>query len=137
MSQNLAAAQIVPQGLRPSDRRDIEKMASTVKDGKTNWFQDGKQDLTPPREAAVERGGPGVVRLKWQTAYAGDEPIARYEIWRDHRPIGRVDYKPQTGKSPFVFEDTKAGPDARTYQIATVDMADRRALTTEMVVKAG
>lgn len=137
--QNLAAAQIAAGALSVSDRRAIEKLANAVKDGKTNYFQLAKQDLTPPREASVERearGGNRVVRLKWQTAYAGDEPVARYEIWRDREKIGQVAYQPQTGKRPFVFEDAAAGQAARTYQIAAVDAAGRSARTAELAVGA-
>jgi len=90
--------------------------------------------LTPPREAAVERAGQGAVRLKWQTAYAGDEPIASYEIWRDREKIGQVPYRPQTSRAPFVFEDAAAGPAARTYQIATVDAAGRTARTADLTI---
>ncbi len=132
LTQNLAAAQIAAGALSASDRRAIEKPANAMKDGKTNWFQDARQDLTPPREAAVERGGPSMVRLKWQTAYAGDEPIVRYEIWRDKQKIGQVPYKPQTTRAPFVFEDAAAGEAARTYQIATVDAANRTAMTADL-----
>ena len=132
--QNLAAAQIAAGALGESDRRAIEKAANAVKDGKTNYFQLARQELTPPREAAVERAGQGAVRLKWQTAYAGDEPIASYEIWRDREKIGQVPYRPQTSRAPFVFEDAAAGPAARTYQIATVDAAGRTARTADLTI---
>jgi aryl-alcohol dehydrogenase-like predicted oxidoreductase len=36
LQQNLSAAQIAPAGLRESDRRDVEKKTSSVKDGKKN-----------------------------------------------------------------------------------------------------
>ncbi len=135
LMQNLAAAQIAPGGLSVSDRRAIEKLANVVKDGKTNWFQAARQPLTAPREAAVEREG-GRVRLTWQTAYAGDEPIVRYEIWRDNEKIGQAPYKPQTTRTPFVFEDSKAGAGAHAYQIATVDAAGQSAKTEALKVSA-
>jgi aryl-alcohol dehydrogenase-like predicted oxidoreductase len=137
LAQNLAAAQIGAGALKASDRRSIEETANAVKDGKTNWFQLPKQDLTAPRGAAIEqevRGGKRVVRLKWQTAYAGDEPVVRYEIWRDRQRIGQVEHRPQTTKAPFVFEDTAAGQNARTYQIAAVDAAARSALTGDLAI---
>ncbi len=140
LSQNLAAAQIAPGALSASDRRAVEKPANAVKDGKTNWFQDARQDLTPARDAALvqeTRAGKRIVRLKWQTAYAGDEPIVRYEIWRDHQKIAQMPYKPQATKAPFVFEDAAAGAAARTYQIATVDAANRTAMTADLTTKAG
>jgi len=108
-----------------------------VKDGKTNWFQLPKQDLTPPREAKAEqemREGKRLVHLKWQTAYAGDEPIAHYEIWRDHQKVNQVAHKPQISKKPFEFADAVRDKAAHTYQIATIDAAGRKALTQELQV---
>ncbi len=135
--QNLASAQVAAGGLSVSDRRAIEKLANGVKDGKTNWFQAARQPLTAPREATVEqeaRGGTRVVRLKWQTAFAGDEPIVRYEIWRDHEKIGQAPHRPQTTRSPFVFEDAKAGGGAHSYQIAAIDAAGQSARSEELRV---
>jgi hypothetical protein len=137
MQQNLAAAQTGV--LSASDRRDIEKLTASVKDGKTNYFQLPKQELTAPRQASIEqevRGGQRVVRLKWQTAYAGDEPIVRYEIWRDHQKAGQVAHQPQTTMTPFAFEDAAAGQAARTYLIAAVDAAGRNVPTGDLAIAA-
>ena len=137
MQQNLAAAQT--GALSASDRRDIEKLTASVKDGKTNYFQLPKQELTAPRQASIEqevRGGQRVVRLKWQTAYAGDEPIVRYEIWRDHQKAGQVAHQPQTTMTPFAFEDAAAGQAARTYLIAAVDAAGRNVPTGDLAIAA-
>jgi aryl-alcohol dehydrogenase-like predicted oxidoreductase len=134
MTENLAAAQIAAGALSATDRRAIEETANSVKDGKTNYFQLAKQDLTAPREAAIERetrAGKRVVRLKWQTAYAGDEPIVRYEIWRDGAKIGETPHRAQTTKAPFVFEDAAA---SGSYQIAAVDAAGRAARTAELTL---
>ena len=49
------------------------------------------QPLGAPRNAAAKqemRGQKRMALLNWQTAYAGDEPIVRYEIWRDHQKVG-------------------------------------------------
>jgi aryl-alcohol dehydrogenase-like predicted oxidoreductase len=137
LEQNLSAAQIAPNGLSAADRRAVEKMTCVVKDGKTNWFQLPKQDLTPPRDAKVEqemREGKRVVLLKWQTAFAGDEPIVNYEIWRDHQRVDQVPHEPQTTKKPFRFADTVGDKAAHTYQIATIDAAGRKALTEELTI---
>lgn len=139
LQQNLSAAQIAPQGLSASDRLAIEKMASAAKDGKTNYFQLPKQELTPPREASAEQGireGKRLVSLKWQTAFAGDEPISHYEIWRDHQKLDQVAHQPQTSKKPFEFADAVRDTAAHTYQIATVDAKSRMALTGELQLPA-
>jgi aryl-alcohol dehydrogenase-like predicted oxidoreductase len=139
MEQNLIAAQIQTKGLSVSDRRSIEKITAAVQDGKTNYFQLPHQDLTAPRDVVVAQapgGGKRVVKLTWQTAYAGDEPISHYEISRDGEEIGRVDHHPQTNKTPFSFEDQKAGANTHKYEIATIDAIGRRASKGDLIAQA-
>lgn len=135
LEQNLAAAQVPPQGLSESDRRAIEKTTALVKEGKTNYFQLPRQELTPPREAAAQqemRDGRRLARLRWQTAYAGDEPILSYEIWRDQKKVTAVPYKPQTSKQPFVFEEAIQDKSAHVYQIKALDAVGRSAATADL-----
>lgn len=75
-----------------------------------------------------------MVRLEWHTAFAGDEPLARYEIWRDHQKVGSISYRPQVSKKPFVFEDVVADKIAHNYRITTVDAAVRTASTKDLEV---
>jgi aryl-alcohol dehydrogenase-like predicted oxidoreductase len=135
LEQNLAAAQVPPQGLSESDRRAIEKTTDLVKQGKTNYFQLPRQELTPPREAAAQqemRDGRRLARLRWQTAYAGDEPILSYEIWRDQKKVKAVPYKPQTSKQPFMFEEAIKDKSAHVYQIKALDAVGRSAATADL-----
>lgn len=137
LQQNLAAAQIAPKGLGDTDRRAIEKLASAAKDGKTNYFQLPKQELTPAREAKVNQevhNGKRRVTLQWQTAYAGDEPITLYEVWRDHQKLNQVAHHPQTSEKPFEFADVIRDKAAHTYQIATFDAAGRKAMTEDLQI---
>ena len=139
LRQNLSAAQIQPGSLSESDRRAIEQKTAKVKNGHTNWFQAPAHPLTPPREPAVAqevRDRRRVARITWHTAYAGDEPICRYEIHRDGRQVGQVEHRPQTGKTPFTFKDTVADRAAHTYKLITVDDAGRTAATEELSVPA-
>jgi aryl-alcohol dehydrogenase-like predicted oxidoreductase len=137
LEQNLAAAQIDPQGMSDGDRRAIEKATASVKEGKTNYFQLPGQELTPPREAAAQqemRDGERLVRLQWQTAYAGDEPILSYEIWRDRKKVAEVAHKPQTTREPFVFEEGITDAAGHVYQIKTLDAAGRSAATADLAL---
>jgi aryl-alcohol dehydrogenase-like predicted oxidoreductase len=139
LRQNLSAAQIQPGSLSEGDRRAIEQKTAKVKHGRTNWFQAPAQPLTPPREPAVAqevRDRQRVARITWHTAYAGDEPICRYEIRRDGRKVGQVEHRPQTSRTPFTFEDTVADRAAHTYKLLTVDAAGRTAATEELTVPA-
>jgi hypothetical protein len=139
LRQNLAAAQIAPNGLSETDRREIEKLAGTIKEGKTNYFQAEARPLGAPRNPAAsmeERGGRRVIRLTWQTAYAGDEPIARYEIHRDGFKTGEVAHAPQVKASPFSFEDSvslSVSADYK-YRIVAVDAVGRTAQTDEITL---
>jgi aryl-alcohol dehydrogenase-like predicted oxidoreductase len=135
LEQNLAAAQIPPKGLSENDRRAIEKTAALVKEGKTNYFQLPRQELTPPRDAAARqemRDGRRLARLQWQTAYAGDEPILSYEIWRDQRKVAAVPHKPQTSRQAFEFEETIKDRSAHVYTIRALDAAGRSAATADL-----
>ena len=131
-----AGVLLAPLG-RASDRRAIEKATASVKEGKTNYFQLPGQELTPPREAAAQqemRDGERLVRLQWQTAYAGDEPILSYEIWRDRKKVAEVAHKPQTTREPFVFEEGITDAAGHVYQIKTLDAAGRSAATADLAL---
>ena len=165
LRQNLAAAQIAPNGLNQTDRREIEKLAGTIKaripqmgmgmgkpkgdapkpaaqaetiaEGMTNYFQEAARPLGAPRNPAAAReagGGKQLARLTWQTAYAGDEPIVRYEIMRDGKKTGEVAHKPQVKATPFSYEDALPDAAAHRYRIVTVDAAGRTAQTDEIVL---
>ena len=139
LRQNLAAAQIGSGALSISDRRAIEKLARSAKDGKTNYFQDAAQALGAPRSpVAVQevRGQRRAARLQWQTAHAGDEPIVRYEIWRDNKKTGQVMHRPQARSTPFSFEEDISDKGAHRYQIVTVDAAGRTAKTDYLPLSA-
>ena len=139
LQQNLLAAQISPNTLSVSERREIEKLAGAVKEGKTNYFQAAAQPLSAARHAAAMqemRGQKRMAKLNWQTAYAGDEPIVRYEIWRDSQKVGQVAYKPQMRQTPFFFEETLPDKAAHRYQIVTADAAGRTAKTEEIQLAA-
>ncbi len=137
LQQNLSAAQIAPGSLSATERLEIEKLASAPYEGKTNYFQLPRQEMTPPRDSVARQDihdGKRVVSLKWQTAYAGDEPISRYEIWRDHRLVNQVAYRPQTTKKPFEFVDALNDKTAHAYRLAAVDAAGHQAMTDEIQV---
>jgi aryl-alcohol dehydrogenase-like predicted oxidoreductase len=139
LQQNFLAAQIKPNALSISDRCDIEKLARTAKDGKTNYFQKPAQPLSAPQSPMITqemRDRKRTIQLRWQTAYAGDEPIAQYEILRDNQKIGQVVHKPQIDQTPFSFEESVPDNAAHNYRIATVDAAGRSAPTKELILSA-
>ena len=165
LRQNLAASQIAPNGLTQTDRREIEKITGAIKvsspqmgkpkgdappaapkpenaplpDGMTNYFQSAARPLGAPRDPALkseERGGRRVISLTWQTAYAGDEPIVRYEITRDGMKTGEVPHAPQVKAAPFSFEDSISLSDSGgyKYRIAAIDAVGRTAQTDELAL---
>ena len=121
LNQNIAATQIKPDGLTESDRTAVEKIASKVKDGKTNYFQLEKGGLTSVHNVKIEKLGNQRVRVTWDTAYAGKSPVNSYEIWRNNIKAGVVRHTPQTTKKPFKFVDTVESMDKVEYMIVTVD----------------
>lgn len=139
LTQNLSAAQIAPHGLSEDERRAREIPAHQVKDGKTNYFQMEKQGLIPPRESALiqtSRDGTRLIRLIWQTAFAGDEPIRAYEVSRDGMVLGRVDHEPQTTPKPFLFDDTSPTSESHEYTIVSVDAAGKRSDPVRLFTQA-
>lgn len=140
LTQNLLAAQIKSDAYTVSDRREVEKLAMTAKEGKTNgFFQVGKQALSAVRDYSAtqeKQDRKRIVRLSWQTAYAGDEPIVRYEIWRDNAKVGQVAYKPQITRDPFIYNETLADKSAHKYAVLTVDAAGRTAKTEDVLLES-
>jgi len=136
LTQNLSSAQITPGGLSENDRREREIPAAQAKDGKTNYFQMAKQELTPPRDPALiqtSKDGQRLVRLTWQTAFAGDEPIQSYHVFREGEKIGEVKHHPQINKRPFYFDDSPFASDAYEYTVISVDAIDRESDPVRLV----
>jgi aryl-alcohol dehydrogenase-like predicted oxidoreductase len=136
LTQNLLSAQIRRDAYTITDRREVERLALSAKEGKTNgFFQVEKQTLSAPRDFSVDQetlDKKRIIRLKWQTSYAGDEPILRYEIWRDNRKVGQIPHKPQVTSDPFIHEETLSDKGAHNYTIVTVDAAERTAKTGDI-----
>ncbi len=100
--QNFYASQIDPDALTEQERRELERLGDRSHDGQTNYFQLADQGLTPPRNLRLERGNDNRITLAWDTAYAGSEPIAGYEVLRNGLLMATVSHQPQTSlEEPF------------------------------------
>jgi len=126
LTQNFYAAQIAPDGLTADERLAIEKVAEAGQEGTTTYFQMQKRGLTGPRDLAkLEKEGK--TQLTWQTAYAGDFPVVRYEVLVNGNKVGEVPHQPQLlKKKPFVFESEKM---EGAVIVASVDAAGNRSET--------
>lgn len=118
--QNFTGAQITPDGMSETERKEIEELTKTLKP-KSNYFQLSKVGLTKPQNLRNE--GNVVV---WDNAFAGDAPIIAYEIFINNKKVGEVEHQPQTFKSaPFTFEfELKPGD---KVEVASVDKNGARA----------
>jgi aryl-alcohol dehydrogenase-like predicted oxidoreductase len=137
LKQNLLAAQIKPDALSDSDRRNIEKLALTAKEGKTNYFQNPIQVLGSVRDYSISQeiqDRKRVAQITWQTAYAGDEPIVYYEIWREQQKVGQVAHTPQVSRTPFIFKETLSDNAAHNYRVLTVDAVGHTAKTEDILL---
>ena len=121
--QDYYAAQITPDALSETGRRELEKIGLRARNGETNYFQLADNGLTPPRNASITKSGN--VKLSWDTSYAGNEPIAHYEIIGDGQTIGTVPHIPQISKDPFSFEAATG----KQFKIVAVDAAGRKSET--------
>lgn len=139
LKQNIQAAQITPDGLSDTERLEVEKLAGQVKEGKTNYFQISEGGLSAPQkpELSIEvKDGQRYVNLTWHSAYAGNDPVKSYEIWRDHEKISEVEHKPQTITAPFTFTDQPGDKTSHNYKIVTVDASGQTAGSEELAIKS-
>jgi len=67
-----------------------------------------------------------VIRISWDTAYAGSMPIERYEVLRNEEVIATVPHRPQITGKRFYYDDAQKG-DGKTgtnsYAVRSVDAA--------------
>jgi len=121
--QNYYAAQIAPGALGENERRELEKIGMRARNGETNYFQLTDTGLTPPRNATIAKSDR--IKLSWDTSYAGNEPIAHYEVECDGKIVGNVKHTPQISKDPFIFEI----PSGKEFRITAVDVIGRKSVT--------
>ncbi len=133
LQQNLYAAQR-DAPLDQRELRQVEQLAASVLEGRTNYFQLPAVPLGAPRNTTiqlVDDSSVRAVRLSWHMAFAADAPITHYSIHRDGREIGQVPHVPQVTKTPFTF-DAPYAEGSHSYSIATVD-AQGRSADSEML----
>ena len=122
--QNFYAAQIAADGLSNEERLKIEALAAEVREGKTNYFQMEKIGLTPPRDLQ-KTDLEGKSLLTWQTAFAGDDPIVKYEVVVNGTVVAEVPHRPQLlQKEPFMVE--RIFPEGQVV-VAAIDAQGNRA----------
>lgn len=126
LSQNISAAQIKPGSLSQSDRESIEKLTERVKAGKTNYFQIAEGGLSAVQNLKVTREDEWVI-LTWDTAFAGRDPVMRYDILKDGMVTGRIVHNPQISKAPFTYGVFSDGESKHAYQVVAVDESGEKA----------
>ncbi len=119
--QNYYAAQIEADALSENERRELEKIGARARDGETNYFQLPDKGLTPPGNVRLEKDD--MIKLSWDTSYAGDEPVAHYEIIRDGEILETVQHTPQVSKAPFTYQVSSGNE----FKVIAVDAAGRKA----------
>lgn len=125
---NLAACQMA-EPLSTARRKQIEAQVGDLCGTDTNFFQRPSSGLLAPSNVSVERaadGGP--VKVLWNTAYAGPDPIVRYEVYRRDEKIATVPYHPQMTEAPLSFTDESAPASSQGgiwYRVRTVDVTGR------------
>jgi predicted aldo/keto reductase-like oxidoreductase len=121
--QNFYASQIKPDALSTGERRELEKLGLKAKNGMSNYFQKPDTGLTPPLNIRISKNEN--IKISWDSAIAGDEPISHYEIIKNEIKIKEVKHAPQiSNDKPFTFETDNTG---NQLVIITVDKAGRKA----------
>lgn len=92
-----------------SRRKSIEERVANLHGTDTNFFQRPSSGLLGPQSVHVERAQEsGPIKVLWTTAFAGADPIARYEIYRREQKVASIPYQPQISEAPFSFTDESA-----------------------------
>ena len=136
LAADLVACQL-PEPLSASRRRDIEERVARLHGTDTNFFQRPSSGLLAPQAVKAERMPTGPVKVLWTTAFAGGDPLARYEVFRREERIATVSFRPQTTEEPFSVLD-EVSPASHSggvyYRVRAVDAAGR--FTDSISVKA-
>jgi hypothetical protein len=138
LTSNLAAAQILPDGLTEDERAAIEETAKKAKEGKTNYFQVPLMPLTAPKEVTVSQTRENNQRdviVSWNTAYAGDAPLKTYEIWRDGTKILSIPFTPQLTTELFRYTESLNDKGAHTYIVKIADNKGRVAESIPVILE--
>jgi len=140
LTDNLAAAQVLPESLSENERKEIEAMAKKAKEGMTNYFQTAAIPLTAPKEVTAiqkKENNVNTATISWNTAYAGDAPIRTYEIWCDGKKIKEIPFTPQLTTDPFTWSEQLADkiPIAHTYTIKVADAKGRIAESVPVMLE--
>lgn len=118
--RNFTDSQIEPSGQSETERTRLETLTKTLKPN-SNYFQMPKVGLTKPGNLRKEGD-----KLLWDNAFAGDSPVAMYEILINGKKAGEVAHQPQTHKSkPFVYEVSVKPSDK--VEVVAVDKSGSRA----------
>jgi aryl-alcohol dehydrogenase-like predicted oxidoreductase len=110
LEQNLKAAHL-GEPLTPDELETIEgKVTAAGKEHANAYFQRKYIGLTAPRNVGIEAdmAGPNfgriAVRVSWDTAYAGNFPIERYDIMFDNELVARIPHNPQITPRRFHYD---------------------------------
>lgn len=143
LEQNLGAAQLV-EPLDNNEMNRIEKMVTSAgKDSANAYFQRKAIGLTAPRNVGVEEDSAmpalarNAIRVSWDTAYAGTEPIERYDVLRDDEVIGIISHTPQINEKRYHYDDIfgenqKEG--VHHYKVRAVDASGNSAESLSLTI---
>jgi hypothetical protein len=93
--------------------------------------------LTAPENVSVVQkkiGSKRDVTVSWNTAYAGDSPIASYEVWRDGAKLKQIPFRPQRTVKPFTLLESIEDKEAHTYVLKVVDSKNRIAESLPVIL---
>lgn len=133
--QDITAAQIEPNGMGPEKRKEVEQMAHKVKDGKTNYFQDPNPQMIfirNPNLCYLKKGEKRMVFVRWHSAFAKDEPIDRYEVFKDDVKVATIPHTPQISMKPFEFSEEIPLQGLFAYKVVAYDKANNKIETRNM-----
>ena len=72
--------------------------------------------------------------LKWNSGYAGDAPIKKYEIWRDGSMIKEIPFLVQIADDSFTYSESLNDNKEHSYSMKVVDAKGRIAESMPVIL---
>jgi len=91
-----------------TERARIEKAAAALHTADTNYFQEKTNVLVQPTAVRTMKDGDRV-RVEWNTALAGRDPIRAYQILAGSRILLTLPFRPQLTETPLTAFIPAAG----------------------------
>jgi len=104
----------------PIEMAHIEEDATARHAKDTNYFQEKTNTLVQPSAVRAQQDGERI-RIEWNTAIAGREPVRAYQIVAGSKVLLTIPFRPQLSEAPhyaFVPASEAGGTELKVVAVA-------------------